>query len=152
MDLTSISKLTAAERQAQALKLRMAGVTFQQIADTLGYKGKQGAHKAVMSALKKTLQEPADEYRQLQHERLSRLWRVAYDQAINGDLRAVDRCVSIHRELAKLFGLDAPVQVDWRVEAKEQGVDPEKALQTLADEFATMMTANSDVESNASGQ
>ena len=43
-------RIQAHERQLKALELRLAGVTYQQIADELGYSGRQGAFKAVESA------------------------------------------------------------------------------------------------------
>jgi hypothetical protein len=101
-------RLAARERQLRALELRLAGVTYQQIADELGYAGRQGAFKAVEAALKLTLREPADNLRRISAERLDRatlaIWR-----AVNaGDLQAIDRLLRIEARRAKLLGLDAP--------------------------------------------
>jgi hypothetical protein len=101
-------RLAAHERQLKALELRLAGVTYQQIADELGYAGRQGAFKAVEAALRLTLREPADNLRRISAERLDRatlaIWR-----AVNaGDLQAIDRLLRIEARRAKLLGLDAP--------------------------------------------
>ena len=113
--LTSPRRLTAAERQRQALELRKAGVTFETIATQLGYRNRSGAYKAVMSALRRTLQEPADEVRRLELERLDALLLALWSQARQGHQGAIDRCLKIAERRAKLLGLDAPAQIDAAV-------------------------------------
>ena len=108
---TGESQLTAVERQAKALELRKQGKGFVEIAKTLGYGGPSGAHKAVMTALKKTLQEPADELRTMELERLDALHAALWPQAIAGKWLAVDRVLSVMERRAKLLGLDAPTKV-----------------------------------------
>jgi hypothetical protein len=41
-------------------------------------------------------------------ERLDALWGALYPIAMDGQLGAVDRCLSIQSRRAKLLGLDAP--------------------------------------------
>ena len=52
-------KLSIAVRQKgqQAIKLRMAGATINQIADQLGYANDSGAYKAIMRELEQTAQD-----------------------------------------------------------------------------------------------
>lgn len=103
------------ERQRRALELRKAGHTFQEIADQLGWKGPQGAHNAVMSALKKTLQEPADELRTLELERLDTMLNALWPAILRGDRgspRAAEVALKIMDRRAALLGLDAPKQVE----------------------------------------
>lgn len=99
-------KFTAAERQAEALRLRTRGMEFEQIAEDLGYRSKSGAYKAVMTGLKKTLQEPADELRTMEAERLDRMLAGLWDRAISGDTWSVDRVLAIMDRRARLLGLD----------------------------------------------
>ena len=70
---TSERRLEAIEKQRKALELRKAGVGYVAIAKQLGYAGPSSSFKAVNSALKRTLQEPADEVRRLELERLDAL-------------------------------------------------------------------------------
>jgi len=102
------NRARATERQRQALQLHTAGAGYQRIADALGYAGPSGAFKAVEAALRKTLQEPADELRGLEAARLDALHRALWEKAIAGNLGAVDRVLRIMRRRAALFGLDAP--------------------------------------------
>jgi len=108
---TSQRRLRAIERQRQALELRKAGVAFDEIARTLGYAGPSSAYRAVMSALKRTLQEPADEVRKLELARLDRAQRTAWERMLQGDLDALGKVLKIMERRAKLLGLEAPTKI-----------------------------------------
>ena len=105
-------RVQAHERQKQALQLRTAGVAYEEIAARLGYRGRSGAYAAVMRALRATLQEPADELRTLELERLDRLLLGVWGQAAKGNQGAVDRALRIMERRAKLLGLDAPSKTE----------------------------------------
>jgi hypothetical protein len=102
------NRIAVAERERDALELRKAGRSFDEIAGALGYAERGGASKAVSRALAATIQEPADELRRLEAARLDALWGALYPLAIDGQLGAVDRCLAIQSRRAKLLGLDAP--------------------------------------------
>lgn len=103
--------ITATERQRQALELRKAGVSYTVIADKLGYRSGSGAHAAVGAALKKTLQEPADDLRTLELERLDVAHLAIWQQVRSGNQGAIDRYLKIAERRAKLLGLDAPQRI-----------------------------------------
>lgn len=105
---TSEKGLTTVQKQKRALELRAKGHGFDHIAGELGYKGPSGAYQAVMAGLKKTLQEPADELRKLEGERLDKLLNGLWEKAEDGHLWAVDRALNIMERRAKLYGLDSP--------------------------------------------
>lgn len=137
----STRRIEATEKQAKALELRKAGWTYEAIASAVGYSGNTGARKAVESALKKTIQEPADEVRRLEIERLDTLLRGLWDAAIDGKLFAVDRALRIMERRAALLGLDAPAKQDVTILikreaerlAEEMGLDPDEVLAEVAD-------------------
>lgn len=104
--------LNALDNQLKALELRKAGVSYQRIAETLGYKDASGAWRAVKSALKKTLQEPADELRTLEIERLDAMLSAIWASVKQGQYGAIDRAIKIMERKAKLLGMDAPVKAD----------------------------------------
>lgn len=64
---------------AKAAQLRAQGMSYQQIAVTLGWEAKSTAYRAVARALKDTLGEAPEEVRQLELERLDELWRKAWE-------------------------------------------------------------------------
>lgn len=107
---TSAYQLKAKERQAEALELRKAGLTYPEIAKRLGYSGKQAAYRAVATALAELAEETsasADQLRELENSRLDRLHTIAWQQATqNRDLTAIDRAIRISERRAKLYGLD----------------------------------------------
>jgi hypothetical protein len=98
------------DRWRQALELRRSGESYQEIADRLGYANPSGAYDAVMGALKATLAEPAADVRRMEADRLDRLTLAAWPLATSGDLKAMDRVLSIMDRRARLLGLDAPTR------------------------------------------
>jgi hypothetical protein len=103
----STRRIEAAERQAKALELRKAGHTFEEIAQFLGYKGFEGAYKAVKAGLKRVCREPAEEVRTLELARLDKLLTVLWPKAITGDPESIDRVLKVMHRRASLLGLDA---------------------------------------------
>lgn len=61
--------------QAKAMALRISGHSYQEIADKIGYSGPGAVYNLIQKAVKDTIQEPADELRQIELERLNRIWR-----------------------------------------------------------------------------
>ncbi len=108
--LLSPTRLAAAERQVQALELRKRGKTFDDIAQAVGYNSPQAAYEGVKAALKRTQQEPADEVRQIELERLDRMLDAMWDKATAGKDFSVDRVLAIMDRRAKYLGLDKPVK------------------------------------------
>lgn len=107
--------LESFERQVQAVELRKSGLGFQEIADRLGYASVSGAHKAVMSALRKTLQEPTDELRRLELERLDTMLHSLWPAIVAKNAytpRTVEVALKVMDRRAALLGLDAPKQVE----------------------------------------
>jgi hypothetical protein len=98
------------EKERRALGLRRAGITYDEIARQIGYSNASGARKAVMRALRRTLQDDADATRQLEAERLDRLQAGVWSAAAGGDVQALDRVLKIMDRRAKLLGLDVPAK------------------------------------------
>jgi len=113
---TSRAMLDAAAKQAQALELRKAGHSFDQIAAKLGYANGGGAYKAVEAGLKATLQEPADELRQLEITRLDTMLSALWPKVKKGEHGAIDRALKVGERRAALVGLDAPTRFDGRID------------------------------------
>lgn len=117
---TSAKRLEAVAKQRQALELRKAGVGFEEIARQLGYAGPSGAYKAVQTALRNTIQQPADELRRLEVARLDRLLLGIWGDASRGDVVKLDRVLRIMQRRADLLGLDAPKRVDATIEVRQE--------------------------------
>jgi hypothetical protein len=135
-----------------AVRLRLSGASYEDIARQLDYAGRGGAYAAVTRELKRRLYEPAEELRTLELERLDRaqvaVWKVIVQHAcpvncpqehvheMEPDPRDVVNAVSaylrISKRRAELLGLDAPKKIDIsaaiRQMAVDNGLDPEAAL------------------------
>lgn len=119
--MTQQQQLDALDNQLQALQLRKEGKSYVFIAQQLGYKDHSGAWRAVRSAMKKTLKEPADEMRKLELERLDDMLSAIAPAVKEGNLAAIDRALKIQDRRAKLMGLDMPALVD--VTSKGEKID-----------------------------
>ena len=103
---TSKRRLKARERWLAALELRKRGLTFEAIAQELGYAGAPQAYKAVMSALKETFREPTKELRDLEAARLDAMQEKIWGKTGPEKMAATDRLLRIMERRAKLLGLD----------------------------------------------
>ena len=109
-ELRKIRLQRAAERKVRihkAMELRLAGYSYQEIADAGIYNTAMAAFKAVDKVLTKTIEEPAKKIVDLEIKRLDRLLVVFHKKAITGDLAAADRVMRIMERRAKYKGLDA---------------------------------------------
>lgn len=109
-------KLARAERQRQVIELRKAGLTHQEIADRLSLD-----RHTVGNLIKRALTEivragGVEEMRDLEGDRLDRLQAAIWTRALQGDVPAINTALRIMERRARLFGLDAPVQVQATVE------------------------------------
>lgn len=123
---TSSRVVRARERESQAVQLRIAGVSYEAIAQRLGMTP-AGAYKAVKRALRRVIEkttEDAEELRRLEIGRLDRLllavWPLATGRqpgAAGPDLGAVDRALRIIERRCELLGLNAPKAIDLTAQA-----------------------------------
>jgi hypothetical protein len=131
---TSPLRVAVAARRAEAVQLRAAGLTFQQIADRLGYKSKSHAYVDIKRALAKVETESVAELRALDGERLDMLWRqamqvmsrqhlmvsngkVVYHDGVplrddDPTLRAIATLLQVIDRRARLYGHNAPKSVE----------------------------------------
>jgi hypothetical protein len=107
----------ARNRKANAaVQLRIAGASWAEIAETLGYPTPRAALVATEKALEKEMktEESQTHMRSLAGKRLERVLRSVWAKAIDPShpehLLAVDRVRLLIDRHAKLYGLDAPQQ------------------------------------------
>jgi hypothetical protein len=105
-------RIDAIHKQQQALELRMAGRTWQEIGDALGYANHTGALAAVKKALRTTLQPPADHFRSLTLERLTKILQVHWPRMLQADAASTRLCLDTIKHIRELMGLDSPAKVE----------------------------------------
>ena len=138
------------DRELQVLDLRRAGLTWQRIAQEVGYANHSGAYAAYKRAMQRTLQEPTDDLRQAEVDRLDRLQLAVWPKAMRGDHNAIVTCVRIIDRRAKLLGLDMPVKIAQDVTVWEGGESIDRAVRDLA-ELLRQNAAASTSESAMAG-
>jgi len=129
---SSVRRIEARLRQAQALRLRMGGASFDDIARQLGYRSASGAYDAVQRCLRDVPKHDAEAYRSLNLERLNRLFLALFPDAITSATPLADRqraaaeCRAIIAEINKLVGAYAPALIKVMLEeAVERAVEAE---------------------------
>jgi len=144
----STVKVTAAEKRRQAVELRKAGATFEEIAAAHGadgrrlYSNKGTAYRAVEQALREAVREPTRELIELETQRLDLMLRALWPQVIAGKLGAVDRALRVAERRARLLGLDGPQVVQHSgpdggpIPVDVSGMTPEEKAARLAELIA----------------
>lgn len=110
-DRTSAKAIKRAERSRNALLMRKGGWSYSAIAEQLGFKSVQAAHKCVTSALTKMIEKPSAELRALEVARLDLMQSAIWEKAMKGDYGAIDRCLEISKRRSLLLGLNSPQKV-----------------------------------------
>jgi hypothetical protein len=95
----------AAERRSRAVEMALTGSSYQAIADELGYANRCTVYRLVKNALADRQVESIDELRRLEVDRLDALQVAIWDDATNGDVRAVAAVIRVMHLRAKILGL-----------------------------------------------
>lgn len=127
------SKATAAEKRKQALDLRRAGWSFEDIAKAVGYANKGSAHRAVKQGIADITRESAQELLELELARLDDMFAGFYEKARDGDLFAVDRALKIIDQRARFLGLYERKPEDPTADVKGALLDFAAGLKGLFD-------------------
>lgn len=114
---TSPRRIRSVERQKQALELRLAGASFEQIGQALDYSCASSAYRAVQAAIAKVPEPAVQEYRLINTWRLNRLRINNWQNAQSGDPKAIEIELKIQQEEARLLGLYAPTKTEWTGES-----------------------------------
>jgi hypothetical protein len=126
-------------KERKVLELRQMGITFDVIAQEVGYASAGSCYNAFKRALMRTLQEPADEIRDLASARLDRLLSAVWAKALRGDIPAITASLKILERQAKLMGLDAPTK-----HQVESTVYDGQSIDAEVDRLRLILSAHSD--------
>lgn len=134
------------DKELKVLELRRAGLTWQRIAEETGYADHTGAYAAYKRAIKRTLQQPADELRQQELDRLDRLQLAAWQNAMKGDVRSIMTIVKLMERRAKLTGLDMPIKIEQDITTW----DGDESIDRAVKDLAALLTRNNEVRPSES--
>lgn len=117
-DRTSPRRIGRAELEAEALRLRRDGHNLDEIARILSPAGTMSEAQVqymIQTALKRKVDEPADDVKRDELDRLDRLYnralRIAMKEATDR-VPAINAALNVMNRRAALLGLDAPKKVD----------------------------------------
>ena len=128
------------EKERKVLEYRRGGLTFDLIAERLGYASASGAHKAYLSACNRIVYEDVVEVRKSEMDRLdiaqAAIWGDLTDTVnvdANTRARLVLALIKIMERRARLLGLDMPTkaQVEVSIYDRETIDDEVKRLVAL---------------------
>jgi hypothetical protein len=105
------SKAPSTDKDSRVLELRRAGLTWQRIAEEVGYADHSGAHRAYQRAIRDNSQQGNDELLRQELDRLDRLQVAAWPQAMKGDAASMSMILKIIEQRVKLLGLTADLKV-----------------------------------------
>ena len=118
---TTQAYIDNAHRRAKAINLRLAGLTYEEIAAECGWNSRQAAQVAIRDSIMAVAGEPSKELLALHIGRLDKMFGLQYARAVAGDLDAVNGCLKIMERQARLMGMDAPVKTDNKTELSATG-------------------------------
>jgi len=98
----------ASWRRSEAIRLKTAGCTYEQIAEHLGYANRGTVHRIVQQALDVREVESVDELRRLELDRLDALHASLWPLAMGGHVPSVLALIRIVDLRTRLLGLQAP--------------------------------------------
>ena len=134
------------DKEVKVLELRRAGLTWQRIAEETGYADHTGAYAAYKRAIKRTQQQPADELRETELDRVDRLQLALWPKAMKGDNASINTIVRLMERRARLLGLDTPIKIQQDITTWTGDESIDRAVRDLA----ALLTANDENSSGAS--
>ena len=150
---TSPRRIGAVEKATQALELRTAGHTYEEIAHSLGYKSASGALYAVEKALDRVPAPEVGKFRKLNLGRLNKILKVWWPLMV-GDVSVADRAVATDKvrgvihDICRLYRLDVPAPKEpmpgstpdnpLHVSASQGGIDWDAVPWELAERFLAL--------------
>lgn len=117
-------------RRAQAVSLRLAGMTYEQIGERLEVSASK-AQGLVSRALQRAERGPVEEMRELENQRLDRAQAAIWPRVLRGEDKAVSLYLQISDRRAKLNGLNEPTRIDLSMSVKHEMVQALEELETM---------------------
>jgi hypothetical protein len=108
----------AAQRRAQAIEYKLAGMSYPQIADKLNYSGPAHAARDICDAFEQAVidrDHNVDVMIEEQIQILDRMRRSAWPAAVKGDTRSIDIVLKCVDRAVKLLRLSPEAQVNVQV-------------------------------------
>lgn len=99
------NKALATCRRTRAIQLKAQGLTYQQVADELGYANRGSVHSIVQKGLAKREADSVDTLRFVEQQRLDELQYAVWERAMQGHIPSVGAALHILKARVRLLGL-----------------------------------------------
>ena len=99
-------------RRTRSVELKIAGHSYQQIAEELGYANRGTVHKIIKEALAGREADAVDMLRQVEVDRLNALQAAVWPRAMQGHLPSIAAAQKLIEARCKVLGLDVAVKKD----------------------------------------
>ena len=106
------NKMAVGEKTRRAMALKLAGASYTAIAQQLGYSDASGARKAVQRGMKASEQENSSELRRIHYGRLEHMLMLVWPDVNARDLPSMSTALGIMDRMERLYGLNAPEQLE----------------------------------------
>lgn len=134
------------DKEIRVLELRRVGLTWSRIAEEVGYADHTGAYAAYKRAIKRTMQQPADELREQEVDRIDRLQVAVWPSAMKGDTRAILTIIRLMERRSRLLGLDKPIKIEQEITTWDGHDTIDRAVR----ELAALLTADNATSASES--
>jgi hypothetical protein len=105
-------QMSGAEKTRRAMALKLAGASYAQIAQQLGYHDASGARKAVQRGMKSALQETSGELKKIHYGRLEHMLMLLWPEVNQRDLPAMSAALAVMDRMERLYGLNAAEKIE----------------------------------------
>lgn len=140
-------KISTAERDGNAARLKADGRTYQEIADELGFATRGAACRAVQRALDAAVVPAARLLRMREFARLELLWEALEPGVEAGDVKSITEARKVSESLRRLFDLDGPAEDQApTTDAEQTAID-----KMLADADAFLQSEQAKIYGNGAG-
>lgn len=123
-------------KEKQVLNLRRGGLTFDLIAQRVGYGNPSSAAQAYRRALKRIVYEEVESVRKVESDRLDLAQSAIWQGVTQGDIPSINTLLRIMQRRAALLGLDMPVKVQQEVTVHNGDSDLDREIQSLIKRIA----------------
>jgi hypothetical protein len=104
--------MSGAEKTRRAMSLKLAGASYAQIAQQLGYHDASGARKAVQRGMKSALHETSSELKKIHYGRLEHMLMLIWPEVNQRDLPAMSAALAVMDRMERLYGLNEAQKLD----------------------------------------
>ncbi|NBO56813.1 MAG: hypothetical protein EBU84_19960 [Actinobacteria bacterium] len=104
--------MSGAEKTRRAMALKLAGASYAQIAQQLGYHDASGARKAVQRGMKNSLHETASELKKIHYGRLEHMLMLLWPEVNQRDLSSMSAALAVMDRMERLYGLNEAQKLD----------------------------------------